>query len=103
MAVLQVPKQLDAAFSTAAQHSWKSPATQAAIDTIDLLLNTACAAGILPLTESPGSMGNSIGQQLQQSGVLEQLGVVMLAAATALQAEAALAALVAQMVLMLRG
>jgi uncharacterized membrane protein YgcG len=91
---LQVPMQLGAAFTTAAQHSWKSPATQAALNTIDLLLSTACAAGILPITASPSSMGNSIRQQLQQSGALEQLAVAMAAAASELRREAALADLV---------
>jgi hypothetical protein len=77
---VQIPLQLGAAFAAAAQHNLKSPATQAAMSALDLLLCQASAAGT-------ASNNASILQQLQQSSVLQQLSAVLAAMTTELQTE----------------
>jgi hypothetical protein len=86
--LLQVPLQIGRAFTTAAQQSWKSPLTHSALFTLQSLIHTAKQAGI---TKGAGSssLGSSIRQQLEQSGMLQQLAAVMTAAAECLQEEAA--------------
>jgi uncharacterized membrane protein YgcG len=89
---VQVPLQLGAAFTAAAQHSWKSPATQLAIRALQILQNTAQHAGIIHKGISRiqnNSMCGSIKQQLEHSGMREQLAAVMIALAAEMQAEAA--------------
>jgi hypothetical protein len=81
--------QLGAAFTAvAAQHSWKAPATKAALLAVDSLLRIADRTGI---TNSAGSssLGSNIRQQLQQSGMLQQLAAVMTALSADLQAATA--------------
>jgi hypothetical protein len=79
---VQVPLQFGAAFNAAAQHSWKSPAMRVAWDVLKVLLSTASVAGT-------HSLSSSVKQQLQQSGMLQQLAAVTTAMAADLQAEAA--------------
>ena len=79
---VQVPVQLGTAFTSAAQHSWKSPPMTAALGLLLLLVAATPDAG-------PSSLVSSVRQQLQQSGMLQQLAVVMTAMAADLQAEAA--------------
>ena len=79
---VQVPLQLGTAFTSAAQHSWTSPPMRAALGLLLMLMRTVPGAG-------PGSLASSIRQQLQQSGMLQQLAAVMTAMAADLQAEAA--------------
>jgi hypothetical protein len=79
---LQVPLQVGTLFTaTAAQHSWESPAMQAAWELMALLLTMA--------TDGSRSLAASVQQQLQQSGMLQPLGVAMTAMAADLQAQAA--------------
>lgn len=83
---VQIPLQLSAAFKAAAQHDWKSPATMTTLYAVDMLLLKASDAGITSNTAS-------IQQQLQQSGILQQLSSFLAAMTAELQAEtAALAA-----------
>lgn len=84
--------QLGAAFTAAAQHSWKSPVAQLALRALQILHSTAQHAGIVHKGISRNqnnSMCGSIKQQLEQSGMREQLAAVMIALATEMQAEAA--------------
>jgi hypothetical protein len=83
---VQVPLQLGAAFVAAAQQDFKSPATQMAMHTLDSLMLTVSAAAVPSNTAS-------IKEQLQQSGMLQQLPAVLVSMAGELRAEtAALAA-----------
>jgi hypothetical protein len=59
---VQVPHQLAAAFVSAAQHSWQSPATRAAIAAFSVLLDHAAAAGFMKDGCATGSLGNAIKQ-----------------------------------------
>jgi hypothetical protein len=79
---LQIPLQLAATFTAAAQHNSKSPSTTAVMHVLDILLHKACDTGIASNTFS-------IQQQLQQSGMLQQLSAVLKAMTAELQAETA--------------
>jgi hypothetical protein len=86
---VQIPLQLGAAFAAAAQHNLKSPATQAAMSALDLLLCQASAAGTASNNASilQQLQQSSVLQQLQQSSVLQQLSAVLAAMTTELQTE----------------
>lgn len=87
---MQVHMQLGTALTAAADHSGKSPVTHAALDAMNNLLDTALHDGICFNSDStPSSMGSSIKQQLQQSGVLQQLASLMTALAADTRQEAA--------------
>jgi hypothetical protein len=78
--------QLGTALTSAVQHSWKSQVTHAALDAIERLLIEALHDNICFHSDStPSSMGNSIRQQLQQSGVLQQLPILMAALAAGMR------------------
>ena len=79
----QVPLHVGTAFSTAAQRSWKSFNTAAALAALQLLLSTAAASGLISNGAAAGSLGSSMRQQLQQTAAMQQLAAVM----TALAAE----------------
>lgn len=81
--------QLGTALTAAADHSGKSPVTHAALDAMNNLLDAALHDGICFNSDSTPSMGSSIKQQLQQSGVLQQLAVLMTALAADMRQEAA--------------
>jgi hypothetical protein len=84
--------QLGAAFTAAAQHHFNSPATLSALIILGSLISAANEAGVTTCAGG-GSLGSSIRQQLQQSGMLQQLTAVMAALTADLQDEtAALAA-----------
>ena len=86
---LQVPLHIGVAFSTAAQHSWKSPGTNAAMCLLDTLLGTASISGLIKDGAAAGSLAISMRQQLQQAGVLQHLTTVMTALAADLRSGAA--------------
>ena len=79
---MQIPLQLGAAFSAAARQDFKSPVAQSAMFALSTLLWHACDAGIASNTAS-------IQQQLQQSGLQQQLPAVLAAMTAELQAEIA--------------
>ena len=83
---VQIPKQLAAIFTSAAQQDYKSPVTLAALYALDSFLAAACDTGM-----GSGSLGSSVREQL--SGVLQQLSALLSAMTAELAAEtAALAA-----------
>jgi hypothetical protein len=86
----QVPLLLGHALSTAAQHSWDSPAALVALQLIGTLVRTAEASGVIKDAAAAGSLATSIRQQLQQAGVLQQLTAVMAALAADMRSQAAL-------------
>ena len=86
---VQVPLQLGAAFTAAAQQDLQSPATMQAMYALNTLLGKATAAEAAGIASNPAS----IQRQLRQSGMLQQLSAFLAAMAAELEAEtAALAA-----------
>jgi hypothetical protein len=83
-----VPLQLGDAFTSAAQHSWNSVVTHTVANTLRVLLLQAAEAGICR-NAGNNSLASSIRQQLQQSGMLQQLAAVMTAMAAEMQTETA--------------
>jgi hypothetical protein len=79
---VQVPLQLGAAFTAAAQHNSKSPATQAALYALNTFLRKAADAGTASTTAT-------IHQQLLQSGMLQPLSAVLAALTAHLLVETA--------------
>lgn len=86
--VLQVPLHVGVAVSAAAQHSCKSPGTNAALSVLATLLNTAHLSGLVKDGAAAGNLAISMRQQLQQAGVLQHLTTVMAAMAADLDSQA---------------
>jgi hypothetical protein len=76
-------------FSKAVQHSTASHAAGTALLLLQCLLSAAAESGLIKDGAAVGSLGSTMQQQLQDSGVLQQYAVVLAALAADLRSEAA--------------
>jgi hypothetical protein len=85
---VQVPLQLGTALASGVQHNWKSKATHAALDMmLELLIRVLEADICFHSNGTVSTLGSSIRQQLQQSGVLQQVATLMTALAADMHTE----------------